>query len=484
LASLTHILWVCINKIQTMQQEVRGSSNGTHAHWTVSLKKYLFWLHLHIYFGCINKIQTMQQEVGGSSRIFPSSLSISQLFRKVLLISIAIQILTQGLLLAFVSNDSQIRTHYAVLTFTRVVQVPQVVAIVYGTWILVTHISVASLVDAWIMYLSTILCFSGIYHVLHSGATATAFESDDPRTIQGDPSHVYASMLYLSVSTQTLTGYGDITASGTAGRVFCSLQMLAGMLYSVFIISHTQEIFFDRVRFIDVKRHDDDNSRRGICGRCWDFFTKNNYVRKMRQFVREYLVLISTLIYVTNFLTLQYLEPDVFGNWEYRIGVLVMEILFQIMQIGSVVMTSWKFVKHMDEITVSFLSQAFVAICLTFSGLYNLIFAFSAVNNKCFSLPEFEIGKTSSLTVVLQLLYFSISTMTSAGQGDVYPRRWYNFFFLRHSLSYSTIFNNNNNTHTHTHTHPKCRYAQWLVCTQMLISVLFTVVFLGRGVTK
>ncbi len=28
------------------------------------------------------------------------------------------------------------------------------------------------------------------------------------------------------------------------------------------------------------------------------------------------------------------------------------------------------------------------------------------------------------------------------------------------------------------------RFAQWLVCVQMLISVLFTVVFLGRGVTK
>ena len=368
--------------------------------------------------------------------IIQSSLTISQIFRRIFLISIAIQLLTQGLLLAFVTDDVQVRSHYAVLLFTRVLQIPQVIAIVYGTWILIVHIGSANLMDAWIMYLSTILCFAGIYHVLQSGDASVAFVSDDPRTIEGNPSHVYASMLYYSVSTQTLTGYGDITASDSLGMVVSSVQMLAGMLYSVFIISHTQEIFFDRVRFIDVKRDEERRKNRGCCGKCWDFFTKNHYVRKTRQFVREYLVVISTLIYVTNFLTLQYLEPDIFGNWEYRVGVLVMEIVFQTMQIGSVVMTSWKFVKHTDEITLSFLSQAFVAICLTFSGLYNLLFAFSRVNNKCFSLPEFEIGKTSSVSVVLQLLYFSISTMTSAGQGDVYPRRWY-VFFLHSHISYS-----------------------------------------------
>ena len=399
-----------------------------------------------------------------SMMIMPSSITISQLFYRVFLISVAIQILTQGLLLAFVTDDVQIKSHYAVLLFTRVLQIPQVIAIVYSTWILVTNISVASLVDAWIMYLSTILCFAGIYHVLQSGAISPAFVSDDPRMIEGNPSHVYASMLYFSVSTQTLTGYGDITASDNVGMIITSAQMLAGMLYSVFIISHTQEIFFDRVRFIDVKRDEERRKNRGVCGRCWDFFTKNHYVRKTRQFVREYLVVISTLIYVTNFLTLQYvnvtrayqillrvpdrnhsniyiqlklqrryLEPDVFGNWEYRVGILVMEILIQSLQIGSVVMTSWKFIKHTDEITLSYLSQAFVAICLTFSGLYNLLFAFSSVNNRCFSLPVFEIGKTSSITVVVQLLYFSISTMTSAGQGDVYPRRWYVFSPLWHS---------------------------------------------------
>ena len=158
------------------------------------------------------------------------------------------------------------------------------------------------------MYLSTILCFAGIYHVLQSGAVSTAFVSDDPRVIEGNPSHVYASMLYFSVSTQTLTGYGDITASNNVGMIITSAQMLAGMLYSVFIISHTQEIFFDRVRFIDVKRDEERRKNRGVCGRCWDFFTKNHYVRKTRQFVREYLVVISTLIYVTNFLTLQYVN--------------------------------------------------------------------------------------------------------------------------------------------------------------------------------
>ena len=80
--------------------------------------------------------------------------------------------------------------------------------------------------------------------------------SDDLRTIEGNPSHVYASNFIICVY-ETLTGYGDITASDSLGMVVSSVQMLAGMLYSVFIISHTQEIFFDRVRFIDVKRDEE-----------------------------------------------------------------------------------------------------------------------------------------------------------------------------------------------------------------------------------
>ena len=137
----------------------------------------------------------------------------------------------------------------------------------------------------------------------------------------------------------------------------------------------------------------------------------------------------------------------------------------------------------MDEITVSFLSQAFVAICLTFSGLYNLIFAFSAVNNKCFSLPEFEIGKTSSLTVVLQLLYFSISTMTSAGQGDVYPRRWYNFFFFYVTHSHIRLYSTTTTTTTHTHTHASEIQVRTMACLHSNVNIcsLYCCIFGSRS---
>ena len=46
---------------------------------------------------------------------------------------------------------------------------------------------------------------------------------------------------------------------------------------------------------------------------------------------------------------LQYLEPNVFHNSEYRAGVVGMECLFQLMQVMSVMMTSWKYTRHIEE---------------------------------------------------------------------------------------------------------------------------------------
>lgn len=336
--------------------------------------------------------------------------------------------------------------HDAVVVLIVALQIALLASIVYGTGILVRNLSTVTLSDVWRMYFATAFGFSGVYMVIFLSADKS-FVAIDPHILLGKPSSVYIAMLYVSVSQQTHTGYGDITTVGFVPQLISSIQMLVGILYTVFIISHTQELFFARFHIVGVRPR---KESRTICGRCWDIFTKNECIKRMRRWVREYLVIISFVIWISNYLMLQYLEPNVFGNWQYRIGVIFMECVFQMLQIGSVIMTSWKFVRHVDEITTYFLAQAFVAICLTFSGLYNLFFAFAPANDKAFSLIDFEVGKTSPESVISQLLYFSVATMTSSGFGDIYPRKW---------------------------------HTQLLVSLQMLLAVFFVCIALGRGVS-
>lgn len=343
-----------------------------------------------------------------------------------------------------------------VLVCTFLLQFPQILIMICGSSLLLRNLSFVSLRDAWHMYLATVLGFSGLYFALFLCVDGS-FESDDPFVFEDKPVALFVAMFYNSVSIQTHTGPGDISPVGAVHELIVVVQMLFGMLYSVFIITHTQDLFHDNDDSDDSDiRHMYSSARARqtrTTSRCWAFFTKNACVRQIRQFMRRYLIVVSLVIYTSNLTMLQYLEreSDVLNNYNYRLGVVGMECIFQALQIGSVLSTSWKFVRHVDDITISFLFQAFVAVCLTFSGLYNLFFVFSPANDKCFSLVNYEVGKTPFYSIIPQLFYYSVATMTTAGFGDVYPRKW---------------------------------YTRLLASIQMLVSVLFTVVILGRGVSR
>lgn len=329
-----------------------------------------------------------------------------------------------------------------------ILQISQVSCVAYGSYVLLREIDTVSVVDSWNMYMTTAIGFSGIYLVLFVFGDDALFVSDDPKVLESSLDSILFTMTYFSVATQTLTGPGDISTIGVSLQVVVVLQMMVGMLYSLFIISHTQELF-DR-NLYEVERALRERNY-GCCGRCWLRVKRHPIVTRVRGFFRTYLIVISLIIWSCNITMLHMLEPDVFRNWKYRLGVVFVECVFQFLQIGTVVATSWKFVRHVDEITLSFMAQAFVAVCVTYSGLYNLFFALSPPNDASFSLPDYDFEQTSSIKVVWQLFYYSVCTMTSAGFGDVYPRKW---------------------------------FTQLLAATQMLLSTIFTIVVLGRGVSR
>lgn len=88
---------------------------------------------------------------------------------------------------------------------------------------------------------------------------------------------------------------------------------------------------------------------------------------------------------------------------------------------------------------------------MTFSGLYNVVFLFSPIGDPSFSLPLHKSGGNDQFIVnISELFFFSVGTQTATGFGNVYPRKW---------------------------------FTRLLVSVQMLISVVFIVVIMGRGVS-
>eukprot|EP00940_MAST-03C_sp_MAST-3C-sp2_P000689 g689.t1 len=366
---------------------------------------------------------------------------------KLLWTTLATQILSLLFLYDHAPLESPVRFDWKVM-IAAALQVPQVLGIIFGTAKLLRNIDTVSVGDSWNLYMATSLGFSGVYFLIFLFA-ADSFVANDPRVLDSGPDTLLISLTYYSVSVQTLTSPGDISPSGMLPEYVTVLQMLIGMLYSVFIISHTQELFdHDSLHSVQSTLRKQD---RGCCARCWARLKDNTLVRNVRLFMRRYLIIVSLVIWTTNLLMLHVLEPDVDRNFEYRLGVILVECIFQALQIGTVVLTSAKFVRHVDEITLSFLAQTFVAMCLTFCGLYNLFYVFSRHGDRSFSLVRYDVGRTPTYVVVSQLFYFSVAMMTTAGIGDVYPRRW---------------------------------FTQLLAASQMLLSVLFTIVVLGRGVSR
>ena len=144
---------------------------------------------------------------------------------------------------------------------------------------------------------------------------------------------------------------------------------------------------------------------------------------------------------------LHVLEPDVDRNFEYDSASFSSSAYSKCCRLNRV-LTSAKFVRHADD-HLSFLAQTFVAN-VSHSVVFT-IYSTSSPHGDEVSVSFVRCRQNPTYVVVSQLFYFSVAMMTTAGIVDVYPRRW---------------------------------FTQLLAASQMLLSVLFTIVVLGRGVSR
>ena len=111
--------------------------------------------------------------------------------------------------------------------------------------------------------------------------------------------------------------------------------------------------------------------------------------------------------------------------YEGNTTIALVSLLVQICMVMSVVATALVYVRHSERITLNYLCQAFLSICIHFSGIYVMIFLFQGKRSwpTVGVAEDNENGDSSGLSVrnegfwgtSLRFIYVSIVLMTTTG---------------------------------------------------------------------
>jgi hypothetical protein len=280
----------------------------------------------------------------------------------------------------------------------------------------------------------------------------------------------------FSTITQTLIGYGDVYPLHPLLQLLANVQQVSGMFVGALILGQVMEQLKESHR-LSMAGMGQLHSRSGAPldqeeGRhsgCWGW-VRSSYarmiafprLREFRRVVRRYLLLVIVVLETSNFVSLFIADPDIFARGSIQVAALAGTLAFQIAALCVVISVSLKYVRHADTVTLSFVLQSFLSACLCYAGIYVMMY--------CREPDTFHVGCSTCAAVgpanstaaaggaaaladpfwltIIAFVYFSITSMTSTGFGDIYPQT------------------------------PGARV---VVCSQALVSVLYSVVILGMG---
>jgi hypothetical protein len=200
-----------------------------------------------------------------------------------------------------------------------------------------------------------------------------------------------------------------------------------------------------------------------LCGR-----SATSNLRAVRRFMRRWLLLVTLAGQALHLFWLYIVDDELFSGsrgknhraFTGNTTLALVSMFIQILLVLSVVATALVYVRHSERITLNYLCQAFLSICIHFSGIYIMIFLFQGkLSWPTIGVAEDNVnGDSGGISVrnegfwgtSLRFLYISIVLMTTTGCN---------------SLS------------------PKSEIAIAAVTVQMIVSFLFLAVILALGVS-
>lgn len=155
--------------------------------------------------------------------------------------SLAFSVVLQGcsvFLSAFAEGLEDDLPRLILLSLNAILQIVQICVTTTSIWYVVHNIKLVLLLDAWLFYVATVLCFGGVYCAASDYiGPQNAFLVDSSLVNSGA---VTGSWLYFySLSTQTIVGYGDVSPLHPFTKAVTLVQILIALFFHVFIISNT-----------------------------------------------------------------------------------------------------------------------------------------------------------------------------------------------------------------------------------------------------
>jgi len=355
----------------------------------------------------------------------------------------------------------------------------------------------ASLLDVFAEYMLLITTFFGISFTLYlcfDESFLTAYESHEAISNNVTISELTSVpeqlvlFFYYSTSTQTFTGFGDVSPLSLTAEAVASLQMCSGIIFSVFIISMTLSRFALTAEAAaqegdsdgEEETEDDDDGRgrgggsggaggggggggsparqnlpglkrrRSLLHCC----TRIRLLRRVRRLIRGMLLVVIVTLEGINLLVLYFVTREEDGSncslsksrTTSVVIALIASLLLQLAVVVMIISVSLKFVRNTSQVTIYFIIQSYASTLIAFGALYLTVSLLQCGSFSFLKKPDLNFA-----IVAVRFFYFSLVTMTTTGYGMVYPRWW---------------------------------VAQLLVTVHMLVSLLYSVVIFGLGLSK
>ena len=168
---------------------------------------------------------------------------------------------------------------------------------------------------------------------------------------------------------------------------------------------------------------------------CGEKLSKAYSVRFVRRFLRKWLLLVTITIQFFHLLWLYIVDGSVFEKLKHGQTpdtlLAVVSMCVQLVMVATVVATALVYVRHSERITLNYLIQCFLSVCIHFCGIYVMIFLFQGPT----AWPVLDYkddhlhGDGSGLAYAdgfwetgMRFMYLSVVIMTTTGCNSLSPK--------------------------------------------------------------